>query len=111
MVAPGLVVDDQSVANAGIPARPVVLEAGSTGHAPRRRRPRPRTVVGTIAAALLAAGGVLSVWFAIGTTKPTDPPGPLWFSPPAPASTASSEAPAPSSDTGPPAAQPPATPR
>ena len=69
--------------------RPVVLRTESPADSPRRRHPRPRTLLGMSAVALLTAAGVVagswSVWAVVGTTAPSgNPAPPLWFSPPAP---------------------------
>jgi hypothetical protein len=79
--------------------RPVVLEAGSPADAVVRRRPRPRTLLGLFAAAVIAAGGVLagswSLWAAVNPVPPNGTPAPLWFSPPAPVITTTEDTPPP----------------
>src|SRR5262245_27660708 len=80
--------DDSVVDSADLHNRPVVLESGSAGGTPRRRRPRPRTALGLTAAGIVAIGGLVagswSIWSAVGTPPPAGTPAPLWFSPPAP---------------------------
>ena len=80
--------------------RPVILRTESPQDSPRGRRPRPRTVLGMSAVAVLAAAGVAagswSVWAVIGTTAPTgNPAPPLWYSPPAPGITTTVDIPPP----------------
>jgi hypothetical protein len=67
--------------------RPVILRTAEAQQFPRPWRPRPRTVLGVSAAALLTAVGVIagswSVWSVVGpATPPGNPAPPLWFSPP-----------------------------
>jgi hypothetical protein len=67
--------------------RPVILRTAEAQQSARQWRPRPRTVLGVSAAALLTAVGVLagswSVWSVVGPAEPSgNPAPPLWFSPP-----------------------------